>query len=51
MYLSEQDRALYISKLIVNYFNKQKVKDMAHARRQVINMDDKTLKANYDLLT
>ena len=41
-------RQIYRSKLVFYYFNKQEFKDMGAVRRQVLNMDDKTLKDDYN---
>ena len=51
--LNSEQRALYRSKLIAYYFNKQKNKDentMSKIRRQIMNQDDRALQNNYELV-
>ena len=46
--LNAELRELYRSKLKVYYFNQQQFKDMNAVKRQVNNMDDKTLEESYN---
>lgn len=46
--MTEQQRQQYRTELISYYVNKQEYKDEQAARRQVVNMDDVRLIADYN---
>jgi hypothetical protein len=46
--MTEQQRQQYRLQLISYYIDKQEYKDEQAARRQVVNMDDLTLIADYN---
>lgn len=46
--MTEQQRQQYRTELISYYVNKQKYKDEQAVRRQVVNMDDVRLIADYN---